>query len=168
MTGKTKLKLHRPTRNDYPYGMVSPEARLVIGLRQSTSVDSAWIARELGCTARELKSFEKRIAKDEICGWVKLNKMPAGFGEQTKTAVQCDTCRNWIMHVPCVQCCDYRGGKCRNDSEPELPFDPLSTEAIPGSQEKIEVMRNRVDWGYSVFSPGDKCDFGPSNENKSE
>ena len=168
MSGKTKLKLHRPTRNDYPYGMISPEARLVIGLRQSTSVDSRRIADELSCTLRELKAFERKIAKDKICNWVKHNGMPAAFGEEVLEAVQCDGCRNWIVHVPCVQCCSYRGGKCRNDAEPELPFDPLATDAIPGSQEKIEVMARRVRMGYSIFSPNDRCDFGPRKSKKSE
>lgn len=168
MTGRTKLILHRPNRNDYPYGMISPEARTVIGLRQTTSVDSKHIANELQCTLRELKAFERKIAKDEICGWVRYNGMPACFGEEVENTVQCDECKNWINHVPCVQCCTYQGGKCRNDSEPELPFDPLSTDAIPGSPEKIAVMEQRAKWGYSVFSPQDRCDFGPRNEPESE
>lgn len=164
MSGKTKLRLHRPTKNDYPYGMLSPEVRLIVGARQSTRIEDKQLAAELNCTVGELRKFEKKIMRDEICGWVKLNGMPASFGEPIEQKVQCVKCKNWILHVPCVQCCSFIGSKCRNDSEPELPFDPLSTDAIPGSPEKIEIMADRVKWGYTPFSPHDRCDFAPRNK----
>jgi len=164
MNGKTNLRLHRPTKNDYPYGMLSPESRLALGIRQTAIVTNDQVASELGCTVRQLKTFERNLAKDEICGWVRTNGLPASFGEPVANRVQCVSCKNWIFHVPCVQCCTFQGSTCRNDSEPELPFDPLATDAIPGSQHKIEIMADRVSMGFSIFSPRDRCDFTPRTE----
>jgi hypothetical protein len=137
-------------------------------LRQTTSVDSHHIAKELGCTIKQLKIFEKEIQNDEICNWVKYNGMPACFGEIVTNTVICDSCKNRINYVPCVQCCTHQGIKCRNDAEPELPFDPYPTDAIPGSLDKIAVMEQRAMRGYSIFSPQDRCDFGPRYEPESE
>jgi len=168
MSGKTRFRLHRPARNDYPYGRLSPEVRLIIGMRQSTDATDRQIADELDCNLRELRSFEKRILKDEIGGWVSRNGMPASFGEPLDQKVKCRLCKNWIIHAPCVQCCTFQGSSCRNDSEPELPFDPLATDAMPGSQEKIEVMVDRAKLGYSIFSPSDRRDFSPVTETASD
>ena len=167
MGGKTKFKLHRPTKNDYPYGMLSPEVRLVIGIRQSANVSDRQVADELECNLRELRQFERKVATDEICGWVRLNGLPASFGESIAKKVQCVKCKNWIFHVPCVQCCTFQGDTSRNDAEPELPFDPLATDAIPGSPEKIAIMADRVKFGFSIFSPQDRCDFAPRTKQAS-
>lgn len=40
-----------------------------------------------------------------------------------------------------------------NNTEPPLP--PTPTQALPGSWEKVEVMRKRAASGYAIFHPDD-------------
>lgn len=68
--------------------------------------------------------------------------------------VRCHCCRERIDLVPCVAC-----SPAEEDTEEEgtieLPECPQPTEARPGTLEKILVMRERLEAGYSVFCEGD-------------
>lgn len=150
------LIVRRDTKKDYPYGVLHPTARLVLGLRQSTTLITEDIAEMLEVHPVEIEQFEWEIEQDHEAKYIQGIGLPAAFGEMTPFAVQCVTCKNLITHVPCVQCCKIDGESCRNDHEPELPKSDLGTDAMPGSQLKIAVMAARARENLSIFNPGDR------------
>ena len=150
------LRLHRKCKNDYPWGMLHPDARLVLGMRFHTDSTDKQIARELEVSQKELKAFTRTMKKDEICSWVIENGIPASFGAYLQFPVRCTRCSRKMLFAPCVACCTFQGAECRNDREKELKIDDCFTHAIPGSEEKIQIMRDRADRGVQIFHPNDK------------
>lgn len=84
-------------------------------------------------------------------------------------SVRCSKCRGLVRLVPCVACTDPSlvderiiqgsGALMDLDSEEdseELPPPKWPTDALPGSPEKIEVMRARVALGFSPFHSDDR------------
>ena len=73
--------------------------------------------------------------------------------------VRCPGCGSLVNVVPCVSCINE---KCREDAQERDDFDDwrprpasIPTEARPGTMEKIEVMRRRIEQGEAPFHPED-------------
>lgn len=151
--------VRRDTGKDYPYGVLHPTARLVLGLRQSTTLTTEEIGEMIGHDADDIELFEREIELDREASYIQGIGLPASFGETTPHAVQCVTCKNQISFVPCVQCCKIEGEPCRNDHESEPPHSDLGTDAMPGSELKVAVMASRARNGESIFHPDDRADL---------
>lgn len=161
------MKIIRASKHAYPYGMLHPDARIVIGLEQSANITRREAAAICGISYQKYQGFIRRLKKNEISSWILKSGLPASFGaplEKTgktgikRHVVQCLLCNRRIYHVPCVKCCKFDGSQSRNDHEPELPFSEVGTDAMPGSLRKVAVMRHRADLGVSIFSQCDRRD----------
>lgn len=149
------LRMHRKNKNDYPWGMLHPDARLVLGMMYHTDATMKQIAAELEVRVGDVRKFIAHMRRDEICSWVIENGIPASFGAYLEQPVRCTRCDRRMVFAPCVVCCTFEGAECRNDREQELKIDDRFTHAVPGSDEKIRVMRDRADRGVQIFHPND-------------
>ena len=78
--------------------------------------------------------------------------------------IRCPDCRRLLSAVPCGSCCDkswdYRLELDEKDDRP-MNQPSYATKAHPGSFEKVEIMRNRVERGQAPFHRDDaRLDFG--------
>ena len=82
-------------------------------------------------------------------------KWPFGYGNLARP-VRCKGCGGLVNVVPCVVCNPPEDDEEEARAEQEAtPWPPAPTEHLPGSEAKIEVMRQRVLAGYSPWHPLD-------------
>jgi hypothetical protein len=74
--------------------------------------------------------------------------------------VLCKTCRCFVRMIPCPTCSlpadpvvDYSDSLSPLEEPP--PLAPCGTVAMPGTLNKIEIMRDRFERGQAVFHPDD-------------
>lgn len=69
--------------------------------------------------------------------------------------IRCPKCRSSLTHVPCITCA--RDGEWYEPNTDNTPLtEPKTmTKFEPGSREKVEVMRGRVERGESPFHDND-------------
>jgi hypothetical protein len=113
---------------------------------------------------RKVRRFLKLLTSSShpIMEAIRYNGLPRGCGASLPEgrSVACPLCRRKVNVVPCVHCTPSEldekfpvGVECALD-QPLLPAEE-PTFALPGSAEKIEVMRQRVARGQSCFHPLD-------------
>lgn len=145
----------------YPYGKLTDKARLAISLSKYTFSTDRQIARILGLEFEQLAEFLIQIARSQEGAAVMSMGMPATYGEPLpdgEVAI-CSKCKRKITWVPCVTCCgskfEYRDRLDMSaDSKPK-PQAIFSTDANPGTDAKIEVLRQRVADGFDLWHPKD-------------
>lgn len=150
----------------YPYGILSTYSRLTIGLCKYTTADEETIAKILGLTEIQLQTFVMMLRRHQEGKAVFDSMLPAMFGEslpEGSPVVHCRKCKRPIDWVPCVLCCDSREvfierrDRKEWEDDPEPTVDPAeSTQELPGTVAKIEVLRRRVETGVRLWHPDDK------------
>lgn len=150
----------------YPYGVLSSYSRLLIGLCKYTNADEETIARILDISEIQLQTFAMMLRRHQEGKAVFEGMLPAMFGERLPEGapvVHCRKCKRPIDWVPCVLCCDSRETfidrreRAEWDDDPEPLIDPPeSTQELPGSIAKIEILRSRVERGVRLWHRDDK------------
>jgi hypothetical protein len=159
--------------------------RGVIGLWLMGLNDPYEISSVLHCTltAQSQEERQKRLVKlrervrkflklvafsnHPIMETIRYNGVPRGCGAclPEGKSVVCPICRRRVNVVPCVQCTPLHLDDVfppqQEYSLSEGPLLPAShpTSARPGSWEKIEAMRQRVERGESCFHPLDETNL---------
>lgn len=145
----------------YPYGKLTDKARLAIALSKYTFATDRQIARILGIEIHHLTSFLIQITRTQEGAAVLSMGMPAMYGEQLpedEVAICCQ-CHRRITWAPCVTCCaskfEYKDRLDRSADPKPKPMSPFSTDDLPGSLAKIEILRQRVADGFELWHPRD-------------
>lgn len=88
--------------------------------------------------------------------------LPPGLHREIPTwshvrSVRCPLCKMMVDTVPCPKCSSPRWlvAECDQDDEADRKRPKRKTNARPGSLEKIEVMRKRLERGEAVHHPKD-------------
>lgn len=165
------MRSHRMIRVDAsekrippPYGRVSGVSRLLYALTKYTKSSPKQVSDIMGLEQREIDNLWKRMRKDENFRIIIRRGLPAMYGEalpDEKLAL-CIKCNHLISWAPCVKCCCHtevfvdRSDKLRKQNGEQTP--PESDEPtvfLPGTAEKVAVMKYRVDMGMQPFCSRD-------------
>ena len=132
--------------------------------------DHALYAREWHALQDSVEYFLHLVytLKHPVTEYILDHGLPRGCGAflPEGKVVHCPTCRHLLNAVPCVLCTDpalqdstlvkHKGQYERPPPTDGLPVPKYATCALPGSQEKIEVMRRRASRRETCFHPQDQ------------
>jgi hypothetical protein len=147
-----------------PYGKVSAMARTLLALIRYTDASRAQIRECLGVKQRQVEKLLRMMRKDVFCKNVIKGGLPAMYGESLPEGfyVVCSRCKKLVNWVPCVACCQHdekfmdRIDRQRELKGEEIPPESLEpTKFLPGSSQKVAVMKYRVEMGMQPFCSKD-------------
>lgn len=147
-----------------PYGRVSALARLLYGLTKYTKSSPEEIRRCMGLDQKQIDALWKEMRVDENFKYIIKGGLPAMYGESLPEGyyVLCLKCNHLVNWVPCVRCCNHteifvdRSDKLRRiNGEEQPPESDEPTMFLPGSEQKVAVMKFRVEMGFQPFCSGD-------------
>jgi hypothetical protein len=149
-------------------------ARGVLGLQHCGVYDHARIAVLLSTGVEEItkiclaisKSKNSIVTRAKLEGLPSCASVPIAFG----MSVRCPECRAGLCAVPCAKCApgwsDHYAILQEYETEEEMKepeimdftaFEP--TDAMPGTIEKMNAMRQRLNRGLPIYHPRDKTCF---------
>lgn len=147
---------------------LSPTTRAIIGLSEMGIVDHRKIARHVfqmkpddPIRDDQLHAVYLVLTSDLPTISLALNfGLPAGASAHLHRPVWCESCGHMVRMAPCVAC--YMMEKWTEDdtSETTHPYRArkprTETQLEPGSADKIELMKRRVDRGEAPCHQNDK------------
>lgn len=136
-----------------PYGSLSRSARMLIALRIEMEANEETISRSLRLPPGHVDVFWTLVRKNRDAQSVIKRGLPAMYGEYLPDGIRvfCEQCGSLLRFVPCVRCCSHKQSMFDRadallrdgfDIAPPAPTTP--TMEFPGTDAKIEVMRQRV------------------------
>jgi hypothetical protein len=166
MDGNSKTRVSSPSdkRIPPPYGKVSARARLLYAITKHTTSSRLEIRKFMDLSQKDISLMWKEMRSDENAKHIIKAGLPAMYGEPMPEGCSalCTKCNRLITWVPCVSCCYHsevfvdRGDKLRiRKGERFPPEHDAPTKFLPGSDQKIAVMRYRVDMGFQPFCTKD-------------
>lgn len=114
-------------------------------------------ADEWWITCRGVMGKLRRSKDPRVRQWVDVG-LPAGFTVALPPGrkVLCHLCGELVACVPCLECSLIAGVTPETlRTTPDLPRPAAPTSAVPGTRDKIEVMRRRCEAGEALFHPED-------------
>lgn len=144
---------------------ISRSARIILGLLNLGCTDVAFMSRAIGglrdCPISLARASEIRqaildsgnpIIRDALLRGLRRTDSAHFKGNVSFRCI----CGALLCWVPCMKCCCREGWDFDPDEDREMPVPAKPTEALPGTREKIKVMRQRVARGESPFHPLDQ------------
>jgi hypothetical protein len=147
-----------------PYGKMSPSARTLLALMKYTDASRAQVRACMGLSQSDVNKLMRNMRKDEFCRYVIKGGLPAMYGEALEDGVYvtCSKCKCRVNWVPCVACCTHKeefidriDKKIMEYGEPIPPESQEPTKYLPGSSQKVAVMKYRVEMGMQPFCSRD-------------
>lgn len=167
MDGNRNIKVSSPNDKKIPppYGKVSAGARLLFAITKYTRSSPSLVRKLTGLSGKEIDLMWDEMRTDENSKYIINMGLPAMYGEPLPeycTAI-CTKCNRLVSWVPCVSCCNHhsevfvdRGDRLRKKRGESLPPESdKPTKFLPGSDQKIAVMKYRVDMGFQPFCTKD-------------
>lgn len=147
-----------------PYGKMSPSARTLLALMQYTDASRADVRVCMGMNQKDINKLLRNMRKDEFCRYVIKGGLPAMYGEalEEDVYVVCTKCKREINWIPCVACCTHKeefldriDKRIMEHGERIPPESTEPTRFLPGSAQKVAVMKYRVEMGMQPFCSRD-------------
>ena len=165
----TRVSSPNDKRIPPPYGKVSASARLLYAITKYTRSSPKEVRRLMDLSQAEIDLMWREMRVDESARYIIEMGLPAMYGEplpENCTAL-CTKCNRLVTWVPCVSCCHHsevfvdRADKVRGRKGEELPPEcDEPTKFLPGSSQKIAVMKYRVEMGFQPFCSKDAMGVG--------
>lgn len=142
----------------YDLAQLTSEVRRVVGVKQSCSSDPREIARMLKMPFQRVQQVLRAVRRSKHPLVMQMHRrglpISASVDVPPELELLCKKCRAHIVVVPCIRC-----GICGGDLPHSMPEEsapmpdehPYSTQAIPGTSDKIAEMRFRAAMGHRVF-----------------
>lgn len=113
--------------------------------------------KQIAKLLREILKSKEPAVRDALAGKFTIEaiiEIPIGG-----MRVRCRQCNQLLTKVPCCKCflarLQFNQKRRARQIKGSLPQSNDPTRALPGSREKIEIMKQRAALGFSVFCRGD-------------
>lgn len=103
---------------------------------------------------QELSLILKQLSSGKYKGLQEAG-VPRSSAVKILKPIKCPECRSSINVVPCLSCSEHHEVDDQDEDDLVLSECSIPTDALPGTIEKLEVMRSRLEAGLSVFCKGD-------------
>lgn len=150
-------------RPDRSIGRLSVDAKAVLGIlwscRKYSAEEMATILflprSHVSALLKQIYRSSTRTVRDALVGRFGVNSIvdipTSGM------RIRCKRCNQVLCKVPCCKCLvdSLKTTKTPEESE-DLPESGEPTNAMPGSEEKMRIMQDRLAAGFSAFCTGDR------------
>lgn len=157
------------TAEPHTFNDLSVDARLVLGII-TTCV--GYSEREVADLCFKSVSYIRKLirqiraSEDPVVVEILRNGLPLESMvhiPQRRRVLRCKDCNQGLAYFPCARCKIEQQLACADDlrrkpnrkRKEKRPRKPKRTDCAPGTQEKIEVMRQRATKGMAVFADDD-------------